>query len=446
MVLVLLLLVTPPGTVYCDEQVGHPDSSMPIAWRGSALVDSSQGVSLHLRVFDEDVALALWMAHKTVGTTGFPGFGSAALEELSIGLNFDSSCLVAGDLALAGLGRFLFRPAGAGPLLPVVGRKPLRAERPDGTRYRGLVLGKDAGLMVVYPVSDPSRIASGTWFSPSDSPLSVLLLAGSEPGCAADGWYEADRVQTDRLWTAVSLGVARKGRFSLLSLAGALAGSAGIPGPDGMAARLEAMLSLGRFRIDAEGSLASARWRAPDGTTAMPIRLGLSALYRRRGMELSGAYRFEYKNLLDAQAVTGLHGQIVMGGGGRELRLASALGTTAGQSLPDFTLDARWKPGVFPSLLPGLALETAWKTNDGLAERFDAGASLKGGRTVRWSLDGSLRYDTKGRYIKGSAVVLTPLGDGSLRFGLKSDGWLSLAGELPEAPLVLSLVWTFSGP
>ena len=409
-------------------------------------MDSSQGFSLHLRVFDEDVALALWMAHKTVGTAGFPGFGSGAFEELSIGMNFESSCLVAGDLGLAGLGRFLFRPAGAGPLLPVVGRKPLRAERPDGTRYRGLVLGNDAGLMVVYPVSDPSRIASGTWFSPSDSPLSVMLMAGSEPGCTADGWYEADRVQTDRLWSAASLGVARKGRSSLLSLAGALAGTAGLPGPDGMVARLEAMLSLGRFRLDAEGSLASAGWRAPDGTTAIPIRLDLSALYRRRGMELSGAYRFECKNLLDAQAVTGLHGQIVMGGGGRELRLASSLGTKAGQSLPDFTLDSRWKPGVFPFFLPGLALETTWKTKDGLAEHFDAGASLKGGRKVRWSLDGNLRYDTKGRHIKGSAVVLTPFGDGTLRFGLKSDGWLPLAGELPEVPMVLSLLWSFRGP
>ena len=444
--LIMLLLVAPRVLVYCDEQVGHPDSPKPIAWRGSASVDSAQGVSVHLRVFNDDVSLALSTMHRTAGTIGFPGFGSEVLDELSISLNFDSSCIVAGDLALAGLGRFVFRPAGAGPLLSVVGRKPLRAERPDGTRYRGLVLGQDGGLIAVYPLSDPSRLASGAWFSPSDSPVSVMVLAGSEPGRTSDGWYEPGRVQADRLWGATSLGMAHKGKQLGMSLAGALAASAGLPGEDALAARLEAMLASRRLRLDAEVSVASEDWRAPDGATAAPARLDMSALYRRRGLELSGAYLQVRKNLIDDKPETTLRGQVLLGVGSRELKVASTLSQAAGQRLPDFTLDTRWKPGLFPTLMPGLAFETAWKTKDGQSERFDAGASLGGAGKVRWSLDGSLRYDTRGRHIKGSASVLTPLGDGSLRFGLKTDGWLPLAGELPEAPLVLSLVWTFSGP
>jgi hypothetical protein len=399
---------------------------------------------MHLRVFHEAVILNLSMEHTAVGTADFTGFGSEALDELSIGVNVDSPYLAAGDLALAGLGLFLYRPAGAGPLLPVYGRKPLRAERPDGTRYRGLLLGQDAGVVAVHPLSDPYLLASGAWFSPVGSPVSVLMLAGSEPGRINDGWYEPDRVRADRLWGAASLGMALKGNQTRMSLSGALAASAGLPGPDALAARLEAMLALGRLRLDAEASIASEAWRAPDAAAAVPVRLDIAALYRRRGLELSGAFLLVRKDLSDDKPGTTFSSQILLGGGGRELRIASSLSQAAGEDLPGFTLDTRWKPGLLPTVLPGLAFETAWKTRDGLPERFDAGASLRGGRNLRWFLDGSLRYDTQGRYVKGSALVLTAFGDGSLHFGLRSDGWLPLAGELPDAPLVLSLAWHFS--
>ena len=131
---------------------------------------------------------------------------------------------------------------------------------------------------------------------------------------------------------------------------------------------------------------------------------------------------------------------------GSEFKLASTFSQAAGQSLPDFTLDTCWKPGLLPTILPGLALETSWKAKDGLSERFDVGASLKGGRKLRWSMDSGLRYDTKGRHLKGTASILVPLGCSSLRFGLRSDGWIPLSGEQAEAPLVLSVTWRFSEP
>lgn len=386
------------------------------------------------------------MVHETAGTAGFTGFGREALDELSISLNLDSSYLVAGDLGLAGLSLFMFRPASAGPLLTAYGRKPLRAERPDSTRYRGFVLGEEAGLMAVQPLSDPSRFASGAWFSPAGSQVSAMILAGSEPGHTADGWYETDRVQADRLWGAASLGIVRKGKSCRMFLSGALTGSVGLPGPDGMAARLEALLATKRLRFDAEASLTRGDWRAPDGATAVPVRFDLSGLYRRRGLELSGAYRLVSRSTGKDGLETGIRGHILLGGGGRELKLATTINQTSGQSLPVFTLDTSWRPGLFPVLLPGLVLETSWKASDGRSERMDSGASLKGGRELRWTMDAGLRYDTQGRHLWGAASILVPLGGNSLRFGLKSDGWLPLGGELPEAPLVLSFALNFSGP
>jgi hypothetical protein len=213
-----------------------------------------------------------------------------------------------------------------------------------------------------------------------------------------------------------------------------------------MAARLEAMVSIKRFRLDAEASLASGNWRAPDGSTAVPVRIDLSAIYRRRGLELSGGYRLVLKRFADDEPETVTRGHVLLGSASRQLRLSSTLSQATGQSLPGFSLDTRWKPGLFPVLLPGLVFETSWKTKDGLAERFDTEASLKGGAKLRWSMNAGLRHDTRGRHAKGSASVLAPFGSGSLRLGLKSDGWLPLEGDLPDFPLVLSVTWGFVGP
>jgi hypothetical protein len=163
-------------------------------------------------------------------------------------------------------------------------------------------------------------------------------------------------------------------------------------------------------------------------------------------MELSAGYRLVHKSLTREESEAIVRGHVLLGSGDRELKLATSFSQVVGQSLPDFNLDTRCKPGLFPALLPGLAIETAWKTKDGQAERFDWGASLKGGQKLRWALEAGLRYDARGRQLKGAASVTAPLGDSSLRCGLKSDGWLSLSGELPDAPLVFSLAWTFSGP
>lgn len=445
-VLMLLLIAVPHGLGHGDDQSPDPSFLASTGWRGSTSVDSAQGSSLHLRLFHEEVTLAMSMVHDTVGTAGFTGFGSEALDELSIGMNADSPYLVAGDLGLAGLSRFLFRPDGVGPLLPASGRKPLQVERPDVSRYRGVVLGKDAGLLAVHPLSDPARFVSGAWFSPSGSPISVIILAGSEPGRSYDGWYEPDSIRADRIWGAASLGMARKWILGRMSLSGALAGSVGLPGPDGMAARMEAMLAIRRIRFDAEVSVARGYWRSPAGATAVPVGFDLAALYRFRGLELSGAYRQEHKSLADEEPWRSIRGYLLVGSGSRGFKLAGTLGQASGQELPDFTLDTRWWPGLFPAFLPGLALVSTWKTKDGLSERFDLGASLKGGGTLSWSLDAGLRHDSLGRYMRGAASVMAHFGNTSLRFELESDGWLALAGGFPDAPMVLSLVWSFRSP
>ncbi|MFH2113531.1 MAG: hypothetical protein ABIJ86_03360 [Spirochaetota bacterium] len=444
--LATLLAVASQGLAHCDDRAEPPSSSPPIAWSGSASVDNAQGTSLHFLVSREDITVAMSLLHSSAGTSGFPGFTGEALDGLSIGMNFDSSLLAAGDLGLAGLGLFMFRPAGAGPLLPVYGRRPLRAERPDSTRYHGIILGKEGGLLVVHPLSDSSRLASGAWFSPEGSPFSIMMLAGSEPGQVSDDWYKADRVQADRVWGAASLAVTGKGKLHRMSLSGALVASAGLPGRDAMAARLEAMLAIRRLRIHAEASLASDDWRAPDGATAVPVRLDLSTLYRHRGLELSAAYRLVSQDIADEGTESGLRAHVQLANGKREYRLATTLSQANGQNIPDLTVDTSWKPGLFPAILPGLSIQTSWKSKDGLSERFDAGASLKGGRKLRWSMDTGLRYDTQGRHIKVSTSVMAPLGGSSLRFGLKSDGWIPLDGELPDAPLVLSVAWSISVP
>jgi hypothetical protein len=445
-VLLVLLLIAPQSLVLCDDTVQEPSSPGRSAWSGSALVDSDQGTSFHLRAAHEDISLAMSLIHGTAGAAGFPGFSHEALDDLSFGLNLDSPWLVAGDLGLAGLSSFMFRPAGAGPLLPLYGRRPMKAERPDGTRFRGFVLGKESGLMAVHPASDPSGLASGAWFSPQGSPVSVLMLAGSEPGQLSDEWYEPDGVATERLWGAASFGLVGKGKRHRMSVSGALAATAGLPGKDGMAGRLESMLAIRRLRFDAEASLTGDGWRAPDGVTAVPARVDVSALYRNRGLELSGACRKVLKDASDEGSETVLRAHIQMSDGKREFKLASTLTHSGGDSLPAIALDTRCIPGLFPALLPGLVLETSWKAEDGLSERFDVGASLGGGRTLCWSMYAGLRYDGMGRHLKGSSSILVPLGGNSLRFGLRSNGWIPLAGGQPDDPLVLTIAWCFSSP
>jgi hypothetical protein len=448
--LIVLLVMAPHSLVFCDDTMQDSSSQNQVAWSGSASVDSDQGTSLHLLVAyedictaDEDVAIAASLNHPTAGTAGFPGLSREARDDLTFGLNLDSPWLVAGDLGLAGLGSFIFRPAGTGPLLPLYGRKPLKAERPDGTLYRGFVVGKEGGLMAVGPDSDPSRFASGAWFSPCGSPVSIMMLAGSEPGKLSDEWYEPDRIPAGRLWGAASLGLAGKGKLYRLSVSGALAVTAGLPGEDGMAGRLEAMLAIKRLRFDAETSLASDGWRAPDGVTAVPIRLDLSTLYRNRGLELSGACQQVLKDSTAEGPETRFRFHIRLSDGEKEFKLASTLSQASGQSIPAITLDTRSRPGLLPSLLPDLVLETSWKAVDGLSERFDIGASLGGGRTLFWSMYAGLRYDRLGQHLKGTTSILVPLGGNSLRFGIRSNGWVPLAGGQPVDPLVLTITWRF---
>ncbi|MGD9940624.1 MAG: hypothetical protein AB7T74_12555 [Clostridia bacterium] len=450
--LTVLFMTTPQNLVRCDDML-EPSSSGSVTWAGSALVDSDQGSSLHLRLAYEDtrtalddLAIAASLIHPTAGTAGFPGLSPEALDDVSFGLNLDSQWLVAGDLGLAGLSSFLFRPAGAGPLLTRYGRKPLKAERPDGTRYRGFVLGKEGGLMAVQPASEPARLVSGAWFSPLGSPVSVMMLAGSEPGQLSDDWYEPDRIPTERLWGAASLGMDGKGKLYRMSASGAFAATAGLPGEDGMAGRLEAMLAVRRLRIDAEASLTSDGWRAPDGVTSVPAQLDLSTLYRNRGLELSGTYRQVLKDASDEGPETGLRAHVQLSDGKRDFRLASTLNQAGGQSIPAITLDTRCRPGLLPAPLPDLVLETSWKAEDGISERFDIGASLKGGRTLSWDLYAGLRYDKLGRHLKGTTSILVPLGGNSLRFGIRSNGWIPLAGKQPADPLVLTIGWCFSSP
>jgi hypothetical protein len=414
----------------------EPERSKPIRTRTSLSVVSTEGIEAYWRIEAGDTVLAIcleqpWtlvLSDAVVEVPWLDGM-SAVLTGLSPAMALGSPQLLFGDIRPNGLAAFIHRPSGAGPLLLGGARRPLQTVKPGTASQYGLAAGREAGFLAFWPKDLPQRLVSGLWFAPGRLPLSgyfeVIGLVGYEPGLVARGWFEPGRIGTERIWTAFAWGTAWQVGSLAANLAAAAAWSAGFPGADTLAWRIETRAALGRLRLDAEAAGAPG-WRSPDGTNGLPLRIVASLTWQTRALSIMGMYRL-LGSVGDVGLRTRLSGQLDLRTGRSELRVASGVESGGIGKDDTWTVDTRIKPG----LLPWLVIESAWMARNGLATRFDLATALVLGSRVVLKSETGIRCEASAWSGKAGVAVMVPFAGGKLELAWKTEAWRYLVDRNP---------------
>jgi len=324
----------------------------------------------------------------------------------------------------AGLAAFVYGPASAAFQLLGRSGSPLALDGPGDAAYLGASLGEDFGIFAATPLSGDGtlgepREAFGAWLSPRGGRVSALAMACGEPGRAGGpSWYDAPEPPSRRAFAAVSAQTASvPAAGSVWAIAAAAVGSAGFPGPDAAAGRLEARASSGRFRLEAIGSVASGSWTDPDGAAAPRIRLDSDVRYSSRGFASTLGYRYTVaESALSRYAVSA---EMVNRLGFSRVGASMTPATDADAAVVE--LDTRLRP----AMARWLTLSSSWRAVGGEATRLDALASIRLGDAIRAALDCGGRLSPDGSFAKGSVSVSRVGPRGSLCCSVRSVGWIA---------------------
>jgi hypothetical protein len=350
-----------------------------------------------------------------------------------------------GSTRPAGLSAFVHTPASAETLLLGLSGAPLVLDDPADPACLGLSLGEDYGVFAEAPggsggLPDPGRAACGVWFSPRGGYLSALALVSDSPVEAGGaGWYDVPVPAAERVFAALS-GRAAGTRWAM---AVAAAGSAGFPGQDAAACRAEARVSAGGFRLDAEGSAASAAWAGPDGRSSPFLRLAADARYARFGY--AAVLGFRYVQAYVPERGAGIDGADVTWSGALEAiswfgqaRASASLqsdAVPAGAGAPEtgaaavVVVDTRWKP----DFAPWLTLASSWRASNGESERFDLSVQALFGKTIRFSIGSGLRFVADGRLINGAFSGARTMGAALVGCSVRTSGWIEPGADWPDS-------------
>jgi len=328
-----------------------------------------------------------------------------------------------GSTRPAGLAAFVYGPGSSTALLLGRSGTPLELNGPDGATYLGASLGEDFGLFATARLSageltDDSRKAAGAWLSRRGGWFSALAMACGEPGRpGGPSWYDAPDPPSRRAFAAVSARAASAPTTGRAwELAAAAVGSAGFPGADAAAGRVEARAAVGRFRFEAIGSAASESWTDPDGAAAPLLKLDAAVRYASRGFASTVAYRYAVTD----SAVSRYAATAELGTRLGFARIAASLSpAAAAEAVAE--LDARFRP----ALAPWLTLSGSWRAVGREATRLDAFASIRFGDSIRVALDYGARLSADGRFDKASASITRNTARGSLCGSVKSAGWIA---------------------
>ena len=354
----------------------------------------------------------------------------AVSEAVEAGFGASVPYLRLGSTRPQGLAAFVYGPGSSTALLLGRAGAPLELDGPDGADYLGASLGEDFGLFATARLSagelaGDSRKAAGAWLSRRGGWFSVLAMACGEPGGeGGPSWYDAPEPPSRRAFAALSAQAASApgpGPGRAWALAAAAVGSAGFPGADAAAGRVEARASAGRFRFEAIGSAASESWVDPDGTGAPLLKLDAAVRYASRGFASTVAYRYAVTDSAVSRYAATAELATRLG----FARIAASLTPAAGVAAAIAELDARFRP----ALAPWLTLSGSWRAVGGEATRLDAFASIRFGHSVSVALDYGARLSPDGRYDKASASIARNTARGSLTGSFQSAGWIA-SGDL----------------
>ncbi|MBU1079104.1 MAG: hypothetical protein KKB59_01310 [Spirochaetes bacterium] len=368
--------------------------------------------------------------------------GVFRLASPAAGISVSAPFVRLGSMRPDGIVGFVYRPAQAGPVL--VGRSgpPFAPASPADPSYLGVALGEDVGAFAAAPAAagwlpDTERTACGVWISPRRGPFSILAATSEAmPRPGGPSWYDVPRPPASRVFIAASAAAAG----SSWTAAAAAAASAGYPGPDAVACRAEAGLSLGRLRLEAEGSVASDEWRGPDAAGAPFLRLSADLRAAKNGYSASLGYRFVRERYApdpsgEAGGEGSLEGRSTIRGkaeGYGRLGLARVTANLSPRSATRSStaeLDTLLRPS-WPSWL---TVTSSWRAIDGESTRFDATATAAFGSRARAAFMAGLRFVPEGRLVRASVSASIPLGRLVASCSIRTAGWIEPADDWPRS-------------
>ncbi len=344
--------------------------------------------------------------------------------------------LRSGHARPAGLLAFLCQPASTSRFLAGPGAPPLEPAGLSDAALLGAAVGDGLGLFGFVPARggepDPGREAFGLWLNPRDGRLALILANARRPARpGGPGWYDRPEPPGESWHAGAGLTLGERGAWGL-SVAGAAFGARPGLGPpgilpfvDGGAARVEGLLSVGRWRLEATISATSPAWAGLCGASSEALKVACELRYLGRALSLGAAYRF---GLEDWDA--GSPASTLRGGASLRGRLGT-LGADGSIALGDSivaTLDASFQPGF----LPCLRVDTSWRAVDGVPSRFDATARLSAGERPRIVADLGIRFLPEGRSVKSSLSCAMPMKGLALGCELGTDGWILI--DTVQAP------------
>jgi len=394
----------------------------------------------------------------------------------------ESTAIARGSLALAfpyaragyvrpqGLLAFLYQPASSDTYLSEARGSPLRIAGLADASLLGLALGEAAGFLAALPARPgkealTGREAIGAWYGPQGGPLSLVFALSGEPAApGGPSWYDTPRPPRTRWHGAAALHLGRSGFWGLGAAAAVFAATPGSPDAeswfpflDGGAARVEARLALGRWRLESQASASSDAWSGLSGRGSDTFRFDTELRFLGKRLGWNGAYRYALGSWALLREACYSPGQAAddSGGGSEENgedlgvdteageREARSLGThtvrsglslhgglgaakagssvVLGSGTSAITVDASLRPAA----LPWLGLSSSWRAVDGRARRFDLGAAIDLGTRPRFGAELGLRFLPEGRQAKASLSCRLPGTALSLGCELATDGWLS---------------------
>ncbi len=427
----------PPGLGTLPAASEPPSLHLSVAASAEGLGTEEQAGSLECdtRIEAGGADIRLWVLQAYDAALPECPLGSPAA-----GLGVSLPYLRFGTLKPAGLAAFVHAPASSETLLLGHSGAPLVLDDPADPACLGIALGEDYGVLLEAPavsagLLDLGRVALGTWFSPRNGFLSALaLVSGSPAEAGGPGWYDVPVPGSRRTFAALSGSAAG----ATWAVAAAAAGSAGFPGMDAAACRVEARVAAGGFRLDAEGSAASTAWVGPDGRFAPFLRLAADARYGRLGYAAVLGFRYVRPEAAGVEAETDgadaawsgtLEGRSWFG----QARVSASMQTKTGaqetEAAAAVEVDARWKP----EFAPWLALASSWRATGGEAERFDLSTQAAFGKTIQVQAESGLRFVPEGLLVKGSCSIARSFGAVWLGGAVRTSGWIEPTDDWPDS-------------
>jgi len=405
-----------------------PPPRLPWSVRGTVSASSAAGMGLDL-----GAGVGAWSARGRLlvpcSWDPLTGVVVAPAWPPEAGFSLSGPGATAGWVGYRGLAGFVVDPERSEAVLLDGPVAPLAAARPLDADLVGASIGCDAGFVAFRPSGTESWTA-GTWFASGG--LSALALAGRQDDTGGGGWYDPPSGGGERLWSALGF----SGRTGCLSLGAAAAATAGLPGPDGVAVRLEGRAELsprpgGRLVVDGTVAFGSTGWSGPgsaaDGTAGGMAFVDLGYRLRPWSAGLSCRVKADETGSVSGR-LAGLAG---FDDSRTRLSTSAAADFETGGGAPGLDLDLRL------ALTRGCKawIAGSWAATGLVSERLEVSAGLRALGPL--SVEAGLRCTTSGWYARWKLALALPFAGGRLSCTAGSGTWLSFHPEADAPALTL---------